>query len=147
RSVDSGKKFDHIAKQKDHAGYIDESLKDGTAYTYKIQTEDTDGLLSDFSDAVVVTTKPLPKKPAGLIADSSGGTISLSWTANSEKDIDHYVIYEKGIFTNTAVSQVTSTSVTISGLEPGKTKDYLITAVDKDGLESEPSDVVTIAVK
>jgi fibronectin type 3 domain-containing protein len=147
RSIDDGKKFDHIAKQKDQTEFIDESLKDGTAYIYKIQAEDADGLLSDFSGVVTVSTKPLPKKPSGLKADSSGGTVSLSWTANSEKDIDHYVIYEKGIFSNTAVSQVSSTSVTIKGLEPGKTKDYLITAVDKAGLESEPSDVVSIPVK
>lgn len=147
RSVDGGGKYKHIAKQKDGTRYTDEDLEDGSVYYYKIQAEDSDELLSDFSDVITVTTKPKPKKPEGLTANTVGGAITLSWAANSEKDIDHYVIYEKGIFTDTQVSVAKSTSVTISGLARGKKKEYLITAFDKDGLESEKSDIITITVQ
>ncbi len=147
RSDDGGKKFEHIAKSKGNTEYTDEKLKDGGVYQYKIQAEDSDDLLSDFSDIVTVKTKQKPKKPEGVIAKTADGKVTLSWTANSEKDIEQYVVYEKGIFTNTQVSTATSTAVIMSGLEKGKKKDYLITAVDKDGLESEPSDIVTITVQ
>ena len=147
RSVDGGKKYTHSAKRKGETRYTDERLKDGAEYHYKIQAEDSDNLLSDFSDVITVTTKHKPKKPGGLTVKTEGGAITISWTANSEKDIDHYVIHERGLFTNTQVSTAMSTSVTISHLAQGKKKDYLITAVDKDGLESEPSDAITITVQ
>jgi len=31
--------------------------------------------------------------------------------------------------------------------KPGKSKDYTVTAVDKDGLESKPSQLVTVVSK
>jgi len=66
---------------------------------------------------------------------------------NTEADISHYIICEKVLFFPKKVKTVTSNSFTISGLPPGKKKTYVVKAVDKDRLESEPSREIQVVVK
>jgi len=102
--------------------------------------EDKDGLQSDHSEIITVMTKSVPKSPEGLTINSEG---VLIWTPNIEADIDHYVIYEKALFGITKeVSTAQTTMVSLPDMATGKKKTYVITAVDKDGLESEPSQPV-----
>ena len=147
RSSDKGQKFPRIAKISGKTNYIDEGLENGHEYQYKIQAEDKDKLTSDFSNIITIRTKPKPKAPGGLEIKSEGGRIELIWIKNTDADISHYIIYEKVLFFPKKVKTVTSNSFTISGLSPGKKKTYVVTAVDKDGLESEPSREIQVVVK
>ena len=139
-SSDYGKRFSAIAKLKQITDYVDKKLKDGQEYQYKIMAEDKDGLQSDHSEIITVMTKSVPKSPEGLTINSEG---VLIWTPNIEADIDHYIIYEKALFGITKeVSTAQTTMVSLPDMATGKKKTYVITAVDKDGLESEPSQPV-----
>ena len=149
RSSDDSEKYSTIAKLEKKTDYIDMDLKDGHEYLYKIMVEDKDGLQSDFSDIITVKTKSRPKNPEGLTGNSEGGKITLIWNPNSETDIDHYIIYGSDFFglTKKKVSSVNTNKVSLPGLPPGKKKTYVVTAVDKDGLESEESQSVEILGK
>jgi uncharacterized protein len=133
--------------ETDKIQYADKNLKDGTLYRYKIQAKDKDGLLSDFSDIASVTTKPKPVKPEGLSGRYEAGKAELSWSANKESDIDHYIVYEKVFMGTEKISEVKSTSYSDGSIVKGKNKVYVISAVDKTGLESEMSAEFTVSAK
>jgi len=144
RSSGSKDEFSRISKVQGKNSYIDKELKDGSAYRYRIQAEDKDELLSDFSASISVQTKPKPKKISGLTGDFREGKVELSWKAASEPDVTHYVVYEKRFFGLEKLDIAKKTTFSETGLAKGKNKTYAVTSVDKDGLESEPGEEVTV---
>jgi len=143
-------RFSAVAKVRGgETRYVDRDLADGVSYGYEIQVEDKDGVLSDFSEEIRISTKPKPKSPEGLTGKYRNGTMGLTWKPGREADIAYYKIYEKTFWQTEAVAgldKITSPSVTFkTALDKGKIKTYLVTAVDRDGLESgySPEIVVT----
>lgn len=132
--------FSQIARIAEVTSYLDQNLKDGTTYSYRIQAEDKDELLSDLSEVVRVQTKARPRKPLGLTGDSLTTKVELSWTPSPEADIVRYVIYSKRFLGLDRLGVSTTTTFSDAPLERGKSRTYVVTAVDKDGLESDPSD-------
>ncbi|MDI6777102.1 MAG: hypothetical protein QMD03_07675 [Syntrophales bacterium] len=147
RAGSEGEEFTKIADVHGETTYIDKELKDGYTYRYRIQAEDRDGLLSDFSETISIQTKPRPKSPEGFTGDLRKGRVKLHWKPGNEPDILHYNVYEKRFFGSEKIATVTETNFKGGGLPKGKKKTYVITSVDKDGLESEPSEEVTIIGK
>ncbi len=146
RSSDEKDDFSEVARV-DKTSYIDKGLKDGVSRRYKIRAEDKDGLVSDFSEAIVVSTKARPKAPEGLSGTYESGNIKISWKPNKEEDISQYSIYVKQFFGLEKLTSVTSANYTDSTIVKGATKIYIIKAVDRDGLESDPSAELTVAAK
>lgn len=128
--------------------YQDRNLKDGISYGYRIQAEDKDGVLSDFSEEISVSTKPRPNSPTGLTGTYRNGNVELAWKPGGESDIAYYKIYEKTFWRVEAVpglDNVTSPFVIFkTTLDRGKTKTYLITVVDRDSLESDYSPEIVV---
>ncbi len=141
---EGSEEFSQIAKITGGTSYQDKNLKDGSTYRYKIRAEDKDGLLSDFSNAISVQTKPKPQKPEGITGDIRDGNVVLSWKPGRESDITHYVVYEKSFFSLQKIDTVEATNFSEASPAKGKSKTYAVTSVDKDGLESEPSQEITI---
>jgi fibronectin type 3 domain-containing protein len=54
-------------------------------------------------------------------------------------------VYEKRFFGLEKIDTVKTTQFSEAGPVKGKTKTYAVTAVDKDGLESEPSEEIAIS--
>ncbi len=144
RSTGSEDGFSRIARVESKTKYEDKGLKDGHIYKYKIRAEDKDELLSDLSEAISVETKPKPKKPEGLAGDIVQGKVELTWQRGTEPDISYYSVYEKRFYGLDRINKVKANSFTEAGLAKGKSKTYVVTAVDNDDLESEPSQEVTI---
>ncbi len=124
--------------------YLDKDLKDGAAYRYALQAEDRAGLLSDFSEILRMQTKPRPKTPSAFSGAVSGERVNLTWERGAEPDIAFYTIYEKKFFGLEKIA--TPAGPTFSEASPalGKSKTYVLTVTDRDGLESEPSAEVTV---
>ena len=101
----------------------------------------------NFSNTITVQTKPKPKSPEGLTAEVRQGKVELTWKAGNELDISHYTVYEKRFFGLEKIDTVKITNFSEAGPVKGKSKAYAVTSVDKDGLESEPSQEVTISGK
>lgn len=127
--------------------YTDANLKDGTTYRYRIQAKDADNLLSDFSDVIVVTTKPRPQPPENLQGKYESGKAVLSWTPNKEADISHYIIYEKKFIGTEKIAESNTASYADGSLSPGKSRNYVVTAVDRSGLESDVSAELKVIAK
>jgi fibronectin type 3 domain-containing protein len=127
--------------------YTDANLKDGTTYRYRIQAKDADNLLSDLSETVGVTTKPRPQPPENLQGKYQSGKAVLSWTPSKEADISHYVIYEKKFIGAEKISESKTASYSDGSLAPGKDRNYVVSAVDKTGLESDVSAELKVIAK
>lgn len=115
-------------------------LKDGSAYTCKIKAIDKHGLVSKFSDQIVITTKPLPARVTGLNAVDTVSRV-IAWKPNQEKDVHNYNIYKKGFL------GLQQKAATVQGTrwqvdEAKGNVELYVTAIDDSGLESEPSDPV-----
>ncbi len=144
RSALGSEEFSRIAKVEGKTAYTDKGLKEGSIYRYRLQAEDRDGLFSDYSAVIAVKTKPKPRPPAGLAGTFRDGRAELNWKPAEEPDVAHYTIYEKRFFGLEKIATVTADSFSESGLAKGKNKTYQITATDRDGLESELSQEVTV---
>ncbi|MGH9391661.1 MAG: fibronectin type III domain-containing protein, partial [Vicinamibacteria bacterium] len=116
--------------------------KDGF-YTLKLRAQDLVGLTSETLVEVEVDTTP-PAPPLSLTAtveDRRNGR--LSWTANTEPDLAGYRVYRHGeLITGNLVGAPTYLDL---DLDEGRYV-YKVTAVDRGGLESEPSNEASIAV-
>jgi uncharacterized protein len=133
--------------ETDKTQYLDKNLKDGATYRYKIQAKDKDGLLSDLSDIISVNTKPKPKQPESLSGRYEAGKAEISWQANKENDISHYVVYEKVFLGTEKIAEVKSTNYSDGSILKGKNKVYVVSAVDTSGLESDISPELAISAK
>lgn len=74
-----------------HTGLVEE-----TNYYYQVRAFDEVPLYSFFSNMVFATTFDItaPTAPTGLVAqDPTGTSISIAWTANTELDVEGYLIY------------------------------------------------------
>ncbi len=75
--------------------------------------------------------------------------VQLTWNANSETDIAGYRIYkglQSGAYTSNVFTSNLATSITMSGLEAGKTYYFAATAINSSSLESDFSDEVAYTV-
>lgn len=149
RAADLGDSFSPQGKTTGQTRYQDGNLKDGQSYQYKIQAEDKDELLSDFSDVITASTKPRPRPPQGLQGLSNSGGTEIKWNPSPEADIVSYAVYEKGFFKPERISpDIKQTSYTDERpLKAGKERVYVVTAIDRDGLESEISQELTVIGK
>jgi chitin-binding protein len=124
--------------------FTDSNLKDNTKYSYSVKAVDIDGLESDLSNTVNAVTKSLPNPPIGLNGQASQDKIYLKWKPNEEMDIKGYNIYKKGWLKSTLLTTSDQNSCEIKMEEKIKSIKLYITAIDKDGLESGPSEEINI---
>ena len=141
----SGNEFKEVEKlPADATIYEDVKLDHGTTYVYRLQAEDKDKLLSDFSSNVEATTKPLPKPPSGLEVKPLVNGFDLRWKPNPEPDIAKYKIYLHSFFMDKEIGSTDRIEFSIDTLKPDDEYSMSITAIDKDGLESDKSEPITV---
>ncbi len=123
-----------------------------TLYTFAVSAVDRAGNESPLSVAEsgwpLNTKSPVPPANVDIAAENiDAPQITVFWAANMEPDMDVYNIYRAESAAELQVDGdpigvVTATSYTDSEVEVGTRYFYLVTAVDKGGLESNPSGVV-----
>jgi fibronectin type 3 domain-containing protein len=138
-----GGDFERIAKPRETA-YLDQGLKDNALYRYRLQAEDKDGLIGDFSETVSVRTKARPAITEGASGGIIEGKAVLTWKKAAEPDVARYTVYEKRLFGMEKITMVQETQFSEAAPPKGKTKTYVITTTDRDGLESDPGPEITI---
>lgn len=140
--------FMKIARIKTGTVHVDKDVKDGETYFYRLHAEDKDGLISEPSDTVTVQTKPKPPVPIQISGDYQKGIVELKWERSASPDVVQYIVYEKRLFGgNNKLCASEENRFKDETLLPGKSRSYVVTAVDRDGLESEPSQAVTITAR
>jgi len=121
-------------------GFVDHATSGGT-YSYTVSAVDSVGNESAPSPAASVTLDNLyaPSIPSNLTAVAGDGEVVLSWSQNSEPDIDGYNVY-RGLDAQTMVrlndETVSANSYSDAGLENGVTYYYGVEAVDTGGKNS-----------
>jgi fibronectin type 3 domain-containing protein len=99
------------------------------------------------SETIVVATTDIfpPAVPQGLVAvaDGAAGAIDLSWSPDTESDLAAYRVYRREVQGNLEAQRIASAGVETSyrdtGVQPGYTYAYSLSAVDQSGNESKRS--------
>lgn len=139
RSNRSGGPYTEIANTTDTA-FTDAGLVDQT-YHYVVTAEDSGGQSSDPSNEA--SASPLPRPPESLTAapGSASGEIDLSWDASPDDGGSFTYKVKRSTRSGGPYTQIATTSGTTytdTGLTD-QTYYYVVTAVDDEGVESDPS--------
>ncbi|MGC2401955.1 MAG: fibronectin type III domain-containing protein [Acidobacteriaceae bacterium] len=144
----------HPADGLDTGHAIDNSVLFDQKYRYLLERVATVSLsgrkvevqgIPSESIEVATTDKFPPAVPEGLAAvgDSAGGAIDLSWSPNRDNDLAGYRVYRRDVHGNLPAERIASLGVETSfrdtGIQPGHTYAYSVSAVDLSGNESKPS--------
>ena len=116
-------------------------LESGQQYTVRVRSITATGAFSDYDSTTVVAAgdTTAPATPSGLSADGVSRAIVLDWTANTEADIRHYLVYEgsSAQFSNaTLIATVLTDNFTRNALPDSSTRYYWVRAVDYSGNQS-----------
>ncbi len=132
------------------ANYIDESVTVGETYHYRLTAVDNDGNESSFSIEARATPGTLPSPPSNVQSEVTGdSSAAVQWLGVT--DAEKYRLYRdtepitgdpsaRAAYDST---QVGVTEYVDTGLTPGETYYYRVTAVDVEADESEYSAEVT----
>ncbi|MGH0032422.1 MAG: fibronectin type III domain-containing protein [Myxococcota bacterium] len=127
--------------------HVDGELGDLRVFYYRVAARNPDGVAGEPSPAVRAVTKPEPLPPLGLrVAERRLGAIELAWEPNVEEDLEAYRLYrtESGAAPQrVAEVPADATRAVDRGVAAGAAITWVLVAVDRDGLESRPSQPVT----
>lgn len=107
-----------------------------------------DRMLFRFVPVDVTYDTAAPAKPVGLSAESQSASVRLSWTANTETDVEGYMVVRAPKGTddwNTIARQLTETYFVDNTCRPNTSYIYKVKAIDRSQNISEASDVVEAA--
>lgn len=121
----------------------DGGLGVGERRTYRVMAVGPKNHESAWSQEVEGSSRPLPPPPTGLRAVRADGGYRLSFTPARE-GMTAFMVYRKKFIGLDFVKRVESPEATVDVPPDGESADYVVTAVDECGLESEPSDKVTV---
>ncbi|MFN2530161.1 MAG: fibronectin type III domain-containing protein [Pyrinomonadaceae bacterium] len=134
--------------------YADKTFKFATNYTYFVRSISlgTEGGQVESLNSNIISLQPrdvfAPSAPTGLSVAASPGRLSIFFAANPESDIAGYLIYRstkadapKDSWTKLNSALLTRTTFHDERVESGTTYYYYVTAVDRAGNVSEPSEV------
>jgi hypothetical protein len=131
--------------------FVDPRVEFGKPRCYVVRTVSRVGLLSVESEASPVTCVTLvdtfpPAAPRALAAVASGGAISLIWEANTERDLDGYLVLraEAGRGDPTPIIQapIKESTYRDATVKTGVRYVYVVVAVDTSKNQSAPSNRV-----
>lgn len=128
--------------------YIDKNLEDAMTYEYRIFAYNKHKSLSLPSEASSATTKPKPQAITTLSATSNlPKSIHLQWEAHNNPEVIQYKIYRStfldSFFTELVALPSHTTQYQDAIKDDGKEYHYKIAAIDKDGIQSLDSPIVT----
>jgi len=156
RSVDGAPPQKLNAALARETSYEDKTIEFGKRYTYFVRAASgesepyTESLDSESVDISARDTFP-PAAPKGLIAISGESSISLTWEVNRERDVALHKIWRRirgtAAFELLTEDGVEGNSFTDTGVQKGVRYEYAVTAVDREGNESNMSELVTAIIQ
>ncbi len=149
RSETSGGPYDPIAEGVVPSEYTDGTVTVGTTYYYVVTASDVNDNESDPSGEATATAVDLtaPAPPTGLVAFGFDGEVILYWDDNTEPDLAAYNVMRsetQGGPYATVAEGVGDSSWPDGTVVNGTTYYYVVTAVDVNTNESDPSAEVEV---
>ncbi len=150
RGADPGGPFDEIGRTQETT-LRDPSFEWKHHYYYLVRsfgqsaTGEVEGRDSSVIDVFTKDTFP-PQTPLELRTVVTANSVELSWRPNAEGDVAGYRVWRAGA-SGAAVALhdelLPTPAYSDRSIEPGQSYRYAISAVDLEGNESEPSELVT----
>lgn len=130
--------------------FIDNIGKDGARFFYKVSQKDIDGLESPKDDFIVMgATLPKPDAPVIVDARFDGSVIHLKWSKVDPRS-KSYIVERRakaGWFNEKVDTFKTKAKSFIDkNLTPNTKYEYVVYAIDGNGIVSEPSEPVKVEV-
>lgn len=137
--------YAHIGVADDSHWTDNEGISAGTTYFYRITAVHNRDIESDPSEVAEATSGPdaAPATPINGLASGNGEAITLTWSANTESDLDGYIV--KRLNTSSGTWEAIhsgvwrQTSIRDAGAPINQASQYQLFAVDRAGNESLPS--------
>ncbi|MEK9135761.1 MAG: fibronectin type III domain-containing protein, partial [Bacteroidota bacterium] len=126
--------------------YTLNNLTPGVAVYVSVSAYDTAGNESMFSNEALGRPALVPTAPTNVTSTSLAASVRLTWNASPQLDVVKYRIYRSvarssGFVRYDSVA-ASGTSYVDAGLSPHQLRYYHLRAVDADGNESTPSNIV-----
>lgn len=128
--------------------YQDSIKKDGERYQYKIIATDKDGIDSLESGPITGATLAIPSTPSITYARIENGSVVLRWTPTDAR-AKEYIVYKKdSLFFGETLryNKVLTAEFIDREIKAGEKYYYRVSAIDENGLESKPSEEVTLSL-
>lgn len=128
--------------------YHDSIRKDGEKYQYKIIATDKDGIDSLESRPIAGETLQIPSTPSITHAQIENGAVVIRWIP-TDKRTKEYLVYKKDsiFFTETLrYNKVLTPEFIDREIKAGGKYYYRVSAIDANGLESKPSEEITLSL-
>jgi len=144
RRVNGSAEFAPAGETRDRA-WVDTAAEYGVRYEYRVQAilPAGDGIAeSEWSAPAAITPQDrfAPPPPTGLTAVAALGSIELVWETVEAGDLAGYRVYRSDGGPEQAVSDLLEApAFSDRNVAGGKRYRYRVTAVDRNGNESEPS--------
>jgi hypothetical protein len=119
-------------------------LNEGTLYYVSVAAVLASGGESIVRPEASLIPYYLPRTPSSVAAETEYHRVDLSWDPSVELDFDHYVIYRglDSLSLTEYESSVAASSYNDGNVDPATLYFYRVVAVDGDGNQSPPSDIV-----
>jgi fibronectin type 3 domain-containing protein len=119
----------------------DAAVGAGERVAYRLRAFDADGLESDPSDPIVVTSVDFE-----LRAEAEGGAVRLSWSRAVHAELAAVRVLREGTLGEDELGRATEPLFVHAPVDPGSTQRYRIVGVRSDGSETPPSSVLEVEV-
>ena len=139
-----GMMWREIASVKDSCEAEESGLGNGESRYYRVKAIDANTHESEWSVVTAGMSRPLPNPPSSLRAvRAENGGFKLTFAPPREGMVA-FKVYRKKFLGKEFVKSVKSPEADVEAPAAGTTEDYVVTAVDECGLESEPSEKVVV---
>ena len=141
----------YYVRNRESALYLASAGTSGMAkiiQTPKLTGTNHDRMLFRFVPVDVAYNTVAPAKPTGLVAESQAASVTLSWEANTDADLEGYMVIRAPKGTedwNVIARKLTTTYFVDNNCHAGTSYIYKVKAIDLSQNLSEASDVVEAA--
>ena len=132
-----------LATVKDGCEAFEDGLSNGEKRRYRVKAVDANTHESEWSGVVEGNARAIPDPPRSLRAVRDGSGYKIAFTPPRD-GMTAFKVYRKKFIGSDFVKSVPTPEATVDAPPAGETADYVVTAVDECGLESEQSVKVSV---
>ena len=132
-----------LSKGSKECSVAEQGLGNGVERGYRVKAIDVNTHESEWSEATPGSSRPLPNPPTALRAEAAEGKVKIFFDP-PRLGMTAFKVYRKKFMGLEPVATVEKPEAAVEPPPAGEKFDVVVTAVDECGLESVPSEKVTV---